>query len=127
MALSHVQCERESVTMAEESTQRHTGESTKPPAAHHRASSQHGTPPKKTQPRRNAWSSRRATRTLANVLCLLVGVWYAWTTHDLLGFILLYAIATGAINAREVVGKMLPEHRKGDASGSTHSDDGESE
>ena len=66
-------------------------------------------------------------RTLANVLCLLVGVWYAWTTHDLLGFILLYAIATGAINAREVVGKMLPERARGEVSESSHSDDDESE
>src|SRR5260370_38312264 len=107
--------------MAEESTQRHTGEFA-PPAAHHRASSQHGTPPKKKQPQRNAWSSRQATRTLANVLCLLVGIWYVWTTHDLLGFILLYGIATGAINAREVLGKMLPERYKGEEPGSNHSD-----
>jgi hypothetical protein len=48
------------------------------------------------------------------VLCLLVGAWYIWTTHDLIGFILLYAIATGAINAREVVGRMLsaPLHKR---------------
>ena len=110
--------------MAEESTQRHTGESTKPPAAHHRASSQDDTPlPQKQLRHFDAWSSRQTTRTLANVLCLVVGVWYAWSTHDLLGFILLYAIATGAINAREVLGKMLPERRKEERSGHNHSDD----
>ncbi len=104
--------------MAEESTQRHTGESVKTPAAHHRASSQDDIPQPQKQPRRTtALSSQRRVRTLANVLCLLVGLWYVWTTHDLLGFILLYAIATGAINAREVVGKMLPERRKGEEFG----------
>jgi ferric-dicitrate binding protein FerR (iron transport regulator) len=112
--------------MAEESTQRHTEESATTPAAHHRASSsQDDTSRLQKQPR--TWSSQRIIRTLANVLCLAVGLWYVWTTHDLLGFILMYAIATGAINAREVVGKMLPEHRKGEAFGSTHSGDGESE
>jgi hypothetical protein len=108
--------------MAEESTQRHTGESAKTPAAYHRASSQDSTPPKKTRSQWHAWSSRRATRTIGNVLCLLVGLWYVWTTHDLLGFILLYGIATGAINAREVVGKMLPDRSKGEASENNHSD-----
>lgn len=95
--------------MAEEATQRHTEESAKTPAAHHRASSQDDdTPLPKKQPQ--GWSAQHTVRILANVLCLLVGVWYAWTTHDILGFILLYGIATGAINAREVVGKMFPEH-----------------
>jgi len=109
--------------MAEESTQRHTTESAKPPAAHHRASSQDDTPLPKKQPRRPGWSSRQATQTLANVFCLLVGIWYVWTTHDLLGFVLLYGIATGAINAREVPGKMLPERTRGGVSESNHCDD----
>lgn len=115
--------------MAEESTQRHTGESAKTPAAHHRASSQDDIPRPQKQPwRSSAGVSQRATRTLANVLCLLVGVWYAWTTHDLLGFILLYAIATGAINAREVVGKMLPTRAKGGETEGNHgADDGDNE
>jgi ferric-dicitrate binding protein FerR (iron transport regulator) len=109
--------------MAEELTQRHTGDFV-PSAAHHRASSQDDTPLPKKQPRRSTIkSSQRRVRTLANVLCLLVGLWYVWTTHDLLGFILLYAIATGVINAREVVGKMLPERRRGEVFGDTHSDD----
>ena len=41
--------------------------------------------------------------TVANLLCLIVAGMYVWTTHDLLGFILLYGIATGAINARDVI------------------------
>jgi hypothetical protein len=41
--------------MAEESTQRHTGESTKPPAAHHRASSQNDTNSSKKQPPSPPW------------------------------------------------------------------------
>lgn len=53
-------------------------------------------------------------RGLANVLCLCVGIWYVGSTHDILGFILLYGIATGAINAREVAGKLLPGRRKGE-------------
>lgn len=43
--------------MAEESTQRHTGESTKPPAAHHRASSQDDTPSPKKQASPAHWIS----------------------------------------------------------------------
>ena len=106
----------------EEAAQRHTEASAKTPAAHHRASSQDDTPLPKKQPQ--SWSTQHTVQILANVLCLLVGVWYVWTTHDILGFILLYGIATGAINAREVVGKMFPEHpHQKEKSKNHHQDD----
>lgn len=87
--------------MAEKETQRHAEEFTIP-AAYHHASSQDDTIPVKKQ-------SRWTLLTLANLLCLAVAVMYIWSTHDLVGFILLYGIATGAINAREVVGIFNPK------------------
>lgn len=80
----------------------------------------------KKQPRCHGWSSRQERLTLATMVCLLVGIWYIWTTRDLLGFIVLYGISTGAINAREVVGKMLPDRtRQGE--GKHSADDGQRE
>jgi hypothetical protein len=59
---------------------------------------------------RSPTSPSRFVLTVANILCLLVAGMYIWTTHDLVGFILLYGLATGAIHARDVVGSMLPHH-----------------
>lgn len=87
--------------MAEKSAQRHTRAST--PTAHHHASPEDDTASQKKQPR---W----LVTTLANLLCLVVAGMYVWSTHDLIGFIILYGIATGAINAREVIGAYLPKH-----------------
>ena len=90
--------------MAEkEEPQQHMGEFAKP-AAHHHTSLQDVTAPQKKRPR---W----LVRTLANLLCLVVAGMYVWTTHDILGFLLLYGVATGAVNVRDVIGVSLPKKR----------------
>src|SRR5258708_40143566 len=81
--------------MAGKVTQRHPGPST--PAAHHRVSLEYDTDsPKKL--------SRWIIPISASLLCLVVAGMYVWSTHDLIGFLILYGIATGAISVREVIG-----------------------
>ena len=86
--------------MEEEKTQQHTR--TLISTEHHHASSQDDT----TSPEKQ---SRWIVLMLASLLCLAVAGVYTWSTHDILGFILLYGIATGAISVREVVGARLPK------------------
>lgn len=91
--------------MAEESAQQPTGELQPAPAANRHASPKSATKVPEIQPPEK---TPRLILVLANLFCLLVAGMYVWSTHDLIGFILLYGIATGAINARDVVGAMLP-------------------
>ena len=97
--------------MAEKnSAQQYPGLNT--PSALQHASLQHAAPapeiqPEPRQPPENK-APPRLMMTLANITCLAVALWYVWSTHDILGFVLLYGIVTGAINAREVAGTLLP-------------------
>lgn len=91
--------------MADKSAQQPTGKLDPAPSARLRATHKSVTKSVERQPTVSSPNKppRRFVLTLANMLCLLVAGMYVWTTHDLIGFILLYGIATGAINARDVV------------------------
>lgn len=89
-------------------TRRHAAQFLRPAARNHATSSQDAMEQEKEQPPiRSDPLGERILRYAADATCLVVGALVFLWTHDILAFLLMYAIATRQIQVREVIGMLL--------------------
>jgi hypothetical protein len=87
-------------------TQQHGGDLTAPPASHRAPHSKHAMSGDGMQasPGQNRALELRVIRFLASLICLAVAVYYFWSTHDWVVFLVLVGVATGQIGIWEALG-----------------------
>lgn len=94
-------------------TRQYAAQIVTPAAYHHATSSQDATERGKEQPPARADPlGERLLRCVADMTCLIIGVLVFLWTHDILAFLLMYAVATRQIQVREVVGMLLSKSYK---------------
>lgn len=105
-------------------TRRHAAQILTQAARYHATSYQDAMEQEKEQPPiRSDPLGERILRYVADAICLIIGALVFWWTRDILGFLLMYAIATRQVWVREVLGMLLPRpSRSGEEPGSEGDD-----